>query len=179
MADNSYLSMLNNPVINPPKKQQQQRTTQHIAAQSTTPLFPAAQQCYETLQTSAKDLYLISETDAPWNPVAVSWSSSQLPSGQQELEHAGLLIRNTQLEQYSNRDQDGGCRIESVNDFINKQSNNKDQYAKLLQQIKSSFAQAKVYFIGDRVITVLVLGLVESDDGQKALVGLQSELVQT
>ncbi|SAL99647.1 hypothetical protein [Absidia glauca] len=175
MADDNYLSMLNNPVINPPRQQPQQSETQHVAAQST-PAFPAAQQCQQDLQSSAKDLILASETDAEWQNVTVPWSSDTLPSSRQDLERAGLLVRNTNVDQYD-RDEKDGFRVQSLADFMERQSKDYDD---LVKKLKAWFGeQVKVYLIGNRVVTVLILGLVKGDDEQKALVGLQSELVQT
>lgn len=175
MADDNYLSMLNNPVINPPRQQPQQSETQHVAVQST-PAFPAAQQCQQDLRTSAKDLILASETDAEWQNVTVPWSSDTLPSSRQDLERASLLVRNTNVDQYD-RDEEDGFRVQSLADFMERQG--KD-YNDLVKKLEAWFGdQVKVYLIGNRVVTVLILGLVKGDDEQKALVGLQSELVQT
>lgn len=175
MADDNYLSMLNNPVINPPRQQPQQSETQHVAAQLS-PSFPAVQQCQQDLQSSARDLILVSETDAEWQNVSAPWSSDTLPSSRQDLDRAGLLIRNSNFDQYE-RDEEHGFQVQSVADFLERQG--KD-YDNLLKKLKKWFGeQVKVYFVGNRVTTVLILGLVKGDDGQKALVGLQSELVQT
>ncbi|ORZ06873.1 hypothetical protein BCR42DRAFT_426619 [Absidia repens] len=188
-GNNSFLAMLNNPVINPPKQQgssQQQPSTTHIA-QSSAPLFPAAQHCQDKLQACTKDLYLISETDAPWQNVLMPWSSNELPDGRQALDDAGLLVRNTHIDQFeADGDEENDFKVETLGTFFDRlmkdNDNNKaqaDQYTILLEQIKQLLGDnVNVYLVGSRVVTVLILGLVQ-DSGMKALVGLQSELVET
>ncbi|KAI8089514.1 uncharacterized protein BX664DRAFT_135521 [Halteromyces radiatus] len=179
--DNNYLAMLNNPVINPPVQQQPLQPSLQSTAPCIT-LFPAAQQCQDKLQTN--DLYLVSETDAPWLNVAVPWSSDSLPSQRSELEQAGLLVRNTHVDRFDeDDDEENGFRIKTVDAFFEpliKPGPQSKEYNRLLQQIKDVFENnVKVYLVGNRVITVLILGLVQDESEQKALVGLQSELVQT
>ncbi|CAO3590334.1 unnamed protein product [Absidia cylindrospora] len=99
----------------------------------------------------------------------------------------GLLVRNAHIDQFEqDGDEENDFKVESLGVFFDRlvkdNDNNKaqaDQYTVLLEQIKQLLGDnVKVYLVGSRVVTVLILGLVQ-DGGMKALVGLQSELVET
>ncbi|CAO3614782.1 unnamed protein product [Cunninghamella echinulata] len=180
MADNSYLSMLNNPYINPPPPQQQQKAEKTVTNTNTEPVFKTAEKAGKELLDSCKDLYLISETDASWQSIQKSLTSDDdddLPNTLDELISIGLIDKEQKNEPF---------KIKTLNAFFDPMMDKQDdpyqqadQYSQLYQQCKSILGNdAKVYLVGSTTILVLILGLVK-ENGQKAFIGLQSELVQT
>ncbi|KAI9306424.1 hypothetical protein BJ944DRAFT_263593 [Cunninghamella echinulata] len=183
MADDSYLSMLNNPYINPPPPQQQQKEEKTVTKANREPVFKTAEKAGKELLDSCKDLYLISETDASWQSIQKPWTSltkgddDELPNTLDELISIGLVDKEQINEPF---------KIKSLNAFFDPMMDKQDdpyqqadRYCQLYQQCKSILGNdAKVYLVGSTTILVLILGLVKEND-QKALIGLQSELVQT
>ncbi|CAO3621979.1 unnamed protein product [Cunninghamella blakesleeana] len=181
MADNPYLAMLNNPFINPPptsRQQQQQKPPTKIE-----PVFEIAEKAGKELLSSSKDLYLISETDASWQSIQKPWTKNELPNTLGELISIGFIDDELKEEPF---------KIKTLNEFFdpmmdleNDPYQQAKQYIHLYQQCKSILGNdAKVYLVGSTTIVVLILGLLLNNDdnnnkNQNAIIGLQSELVQT
>lgn len=173
--DADYLAMLNNKTINPPPSEQQQTTQQSTshAGESATQ-FPELMAARDQITARSKDLSLVSETDAPFEWVSADWSSNTLPSVQQLVELGWIDESVTE-------------KTKSVDEFFDKLTKGGDPYGQadrfqsLYEAIQHVFEgqETKVYLLGDQSITVLILGIISTNDGKKALAGLRSLLVET
>ncbi|CAO3692315.1 unnamed protein product [Rhizopus stolonifer] len=162
---NSYLDMLNNPTINPSRKEQDKNPEKE---QKLTPAsFPPAQQAQDLLTAASRDVYLVSESDEPFEFINTLTDRDTLPTNLKELEELGLL----------NGGEEDRLRIKSVPEFLRQ-----DEYKEIVKALetlgKLTEQGGKVYLVGDISITVLILTLIRYE-GKSAIVGLKSLLVQS
>ncbi|KAI7872583.1 nuclease A inhibitor-like protein-domain-containing protein [Spinellus fusiger] len=169
-TDESYLALLNNPIINPPPNQStevvERRDTK--AAEAT---FKTATSAQQTLKQASQHLVLASETDAEFEAVNIAWNKKELPTAQ-DLVDLGLVPFNTP------------CKTKSLDAFFSTviatdSYGQSEQLQALQSQCKSLLGDnCQVYLMGEITIHVFILGLLLHED-HTALVGLQSLLVHS
>lgn len=173
--DADYLAMLNNKTINPTPSKQQENKQQSISlAGESAQQFPELMAARDQISSRSKELSLVSETDAPFEWVSADWNSDTLPSVQQLVDLGWI-------------DQSVTEKTKSIDEFFDKLTKSDDPYGQagrfqsLYEAIQHAFEgqETKVYLLGDQSITVLILGIISSNDGKKALAGLRSLLVET
>ena len=173
--DADYLAMLNNKTINPPPSEQQENKQQTIShARESATQFPALMAARDQITVRSKDLSLVSETDAPFEWVSADWNSNTMPSVQQLVELGWIDESTTE-------------KTKSLEEFFDKLIKGGDPYGQadrfqsLYEAIQHVFEgqETKVYLLGEQSITVLILGIISTNDGEKALAGLRSLLVET
>ncbi|GAN01611.1 hypothetical protein MAM1_0009c01045 [Mucor ambiguus] len=168
-GDNSFMAMLNNPVINPgpPKKSV---SVKESATEPKPSVFPAVEKAKDLLTTASGDVYLASESDEPFEWINTGIEKAQLPTTAKELHQLKLIPEELVGEEF---------KIKSVDEFLEK-DNYKDIVAAFKEVQKESSGESKVYLLGDVSITVLILCIVQDkQSSKKAIVGLKSLLVQS
>ncbi|CAO0799617.1 unnamed protein product [Mucor circinelloides] len=168
-GDNSFMAMLNNPVINPgpssnsvPQKK--------VATESKPCAFAAVEKAKDLLTTASEDVYLTSESDEPFEWINTSTEKDHLPTTAEELVKLGLIPEELVGEEF---------KIKSVDQFLEK-DDYKDVVAAFNEIQKEDSSESKVYLLGDVSITVLILCIVhDKQSSKKAIVGLKSLLVQS
>ncbi|KAG1451455.1 hypothetical protein G6F56_008080 [Rhizopus delemar] len=162
---NSYLDMLNNPTINPPQKEQDKNLEKEQKLKPAS--FPPAQQAQDLLTAASRDVFLVSESDEPFEFINTLTDRDTLPTNLKELEELGLL----------NGGEEDRLRIKSVPEFLRQ-----DEYKEIVKALEKlgelTEQGGKVYLVGDISITVLILILIRYED-KSAIVGLKSLLVQS
>ncbi|CAO3608922.1 unnamed protein product [Mucor fragilis] len=168
-GDNSFMAMLNNPVINPgPAKKS--APAKKAATGPKPSVFPAVKKAQDLLTTSSSDVYLASESDEPFEWINTGTENAQLPTTAKELLQLNLIPEELAGEE---------LKIKSLDEFLNK-DDYKDIVAAFKEIQKGSGGDSKVYLIGDVSITVLILCIVQDEQSsKKAIVGLKSLLVQS
>ncbi|KAI8881088.1 hypothetical protein K501DRAFT_286556 [Backusella circina FSU 941] len=170
MDSDDYMNMLNNPVINPSRSQ--------VKKQDTAPKLPTSfafakvSKASTALTTASQDLYLESETDAPFIWVNSDWTKPAPPETKQELIECEFL---------DEAEKDGPFSTESLDAFFSTLPDTHQGIREAFRTISSPEA-TKVYRVGeDASMTVLVLAVVEDVEnaGVYSLVGLKSLLVMT
>lgn len=171
MSSDDYLSMLNNPVINPPRSQVNKQDTVQPKL-PTTFAFAKVSKASKELTSASQDLYLESETDAPFTWVNSDWTKPTPPETKQELIECEFL---------DDTEKDGPFSTESLDEFFNTLPDTYQGIHEAFRSISSPEA-TKVYRVGeDASMTVLLLAVVEDVEnaGVYSLVGLKSLLVMT
>ncbi|KAI8977207.1 hypothetical protein BDF20DRAFT_873548 [Mycotypha africana] len=189
-ADKSFMSMLTNPIINPGPQQQQQlqQPTKTNQMSSTGPealskssdesghYSKLVRHSKELLTQSAKDKYLTSESDEPFEWIyatPIDDNMKSLPTSEEELMEMGLINMSTK---------EHGFKTKTLDDFF---QHNKEDYKEIIEafnELKNQYdaEETKVYLIGEMSIQVLILSLIKDQEtSKKAIVGLKSLLVQT
>ena len=168
-GDNSFMAMLNNPVINPgpsskpvPQKK--------VATEPKPCAFAAVEKAKGLLTTASEDVYLTSESDEPFEWINTSTEKDHLPTTAEELVKLGIIPEELVGEEF---------KIKSVDQFLEK-DDYKDIVAAFNEIQKEDSSESKVYLLGDVSITVLILCIVhDKQSSKKAIVGLKSLLVQS
>ncbi|KAG2195287.1 hypothetical protein INT47_005062 [Mucor saturninus] len=159
-ADNSYMAMLNNPVINPgpaaPKPLEKAKVNSRLKPSS----GPMVQEAKTRLTSISKDVYLSSESDEPFEWINTTTENKELPKTVDELIALGLVDEEEQGSQ---------VRFKTLEEFLKG-----EEYKEILSAFEE-LGGGQVYLVGEESITVLILSLV----GENAIVGLKSLLVQT
>ncbi|EIE78340.1 hypothetical protein G6F46_002592 [Rhizopus delemar] len=164
--DDSYMAMINNPVINPPRTEKQpsplkQNTKLKPAS------FPPVQQAQDLLTSATQDVYLSSESDEPFEWINTITERNSLPITIDDLEVLGLL----------NGNESNQLKIKSVREVLQK-----EEYQNIVKALEKlgelTQQESKVYLVGEYSITVLILSIIHYEQ-QTAIVGLKSLLIQT
>ncbi|KAG1056483.1 hypothetical protein G6F43_001630 [Rhizopus delemar] len=164
--DDSYMAMINNPVINPPRTEKQpsplkQNTKLKPAS------FPPVQQAQDLLTSATQDVYLSSESDEPFEWINTITERNSLPTTIDDLEVLGLL----------NGNESNQLKIKSVREVLQK-----EEYQNIVKALEKlgelTQQESKVYLVGEYSITVLILSIIHYEQ-QTAIVGLKSLLIQT
>lgn len=172
-GDQAYLAMLNNKTINPPPREEQPQEESR-ASKLATP-FPALTTAEQNVTSAIKDVYLVSESDEPFEWITAPWTSDKLPTAA-ELTELGLVdkaslgrIQTSTLEEFFKK------RVAADDPY-----GMADKYRVLWDRLSDTFGKecSKVYFIGETSITVLIVGII-TDGNDRALAGLRSLLVET
>ncbi|KAI8076192.1 hypothetical protein BDF21DRAFT_422782 [Thamnidium elegans] len=165
-GNNSFMAMLNNPVINPGpsdiKAAEEKIRNTRIKPSS----IPQVQEVKNKLTSVTKDLYLSSESDEPFEWINTSTNHDSLPTTAKELVQLGLIEEIEEL------------KIQSLQDFF--QDNQYEEILKAFKEIETTNGNSKVYLLGEEAITVLILCIIkDKQSSEYAIVGLKSLLVQT
>lgn len=166
-GDNSFMAMLNNPVINPGPVVATSTSKKTEGTRLKPCSFPAVQDAEKKLTSATKDVYLSSESDEPFQLVNTSTDKDTLPTTVKELVQLGLI---------DEEEEQGQLKIKSMQEFLQE-----DQYEKIIKafkEIEPKSDDSKVYLLGEESVTVLILCIVKDKQGT-AIVGLKSLLVQT
>lgn len=159
-ADNSYMAMLNNPVINPGPaglNVNAKKENTRLKASST----PLVQEVKAKLTSVTKNLYLSSESDEPFKWINTVTDHPELPKTVEELFELGLI----------DEEEEGALKIKTLEEFLKQ-----DEYQDIIKAFKQvEQGESKVYLVGEESITVLILCVIQD----KQIVGLKSLLVQT
>lgn len=179
--DTNYLAMLNNATINPSPQQQQRRGhSQQPRVKTQADTFPALESVQQSITSVSRSLSLVSETDAQLEWISAHWTHDHLPSAQELVELGWTDSESASI----------CCKTKSIDEFLEPIANDEqDPYGQaadfraLLDKFRQSFKdpkESRVYLLGERSITVLMIGLVRDDDAKaRALAGLRSLLVET
>lgn len=164
-GDNSYMAMLNNPVINPgpaaPNVTAKKENTRLKPSS-----IPLVQKAKTKLISVTKDLYLSSESDEPFEWINTSTDHQELPNTVAELVELGLVDEEEQV---------GNLKIKSLEEFFKQ-----NEYKEIIKAFKEiQQGDSKVYLLGEESITVLILCIIQDKQSSNAIVGLKSLLVQT
>ncbi|KAL0090606.1 hypothetical protein J3Q64DRAFT_1007750 [Phycomyces blakesleeanus] len=177
-GDSSYLAMLNNPVINPPANSEPAATQETTTVNAPLATFEAATKAQKELKDASKNLELISETEAEFQSVNVAWGkNTELPTPEQ-LAQLGLISDPAAPCKTKTLDQFFSTRTSEESDSYGQAARFRQLEAKLVE-VFGGKDKARVYQIGEYTITVLILGVINGENGNNALVGLRSLLVQT
>ncbi|KAI8353350.1 hypothetical protein BD560DRAFT_408316 [Blakeslea trispora] len=169
-ADSNYMAMLNNPYINPPSS-----ADNSVSEKQNTKLKPChfseTRKAQNVLTAATKETYLMSESDEPFEWINTETKQDSLPSSEKELIELGLI----EEEDF------GNLKIQPLADCP---LFNREEYKHVIAACEKAVdsSEWKVYRVKNKQETttiVLVLSIVKGTDGQKALVGLKSLLVQT
>ncbi|KAI8075933.1 uncharacterized protein B0P05DRAFT_547008 [Gilbertella persicaria] len=168
-ADKNYMSMLNNPYINPSSS-----SGEAVAKKQDIRLkpchFPAVQEVQNILTNATKDTFLISESDEPFEWINIEIKQTDLPTTEKELVTLGLIQKET-----------GNFKIEPLSDCsLLKQQDYKHIISACEKAVTDN--DWKVYRVKNEqgtTTTILVLSIVQGSNNTHALVGLKSLLVQT
>lgn len=173
MSDDAYISMLNNPTINPPGGQSGAEPQPVSQSRFTDPMGATATSIKQRLDQATDGLVYISESDEPFKFFNVSWKESQFPS----LEQFISLVKDDELDEQ----EDDSRSATSMESFFEPLTNGDDpynqagQYVKLQDALVESFGdKIKVYEFGAIEKNIYITGLCE--DG---LVGVHTKNVQS
>ncbi|KAI7905884.1 uncharacterized protein BX663DRAFT_428667 [Cokeromyces recurvatus] len=177
-AHKSFMSMLNNPIINPGPPQLPKSTSEGEPRIKPCP-FVEVEEAKELLTKASEDVYLHTESDEGFRWIDAPTTDNLLPSSVNELVEYGLL---NVKEAESNV-----LKTLSLQEFFDTYGHNNDDYNNIIQGFKKiqeeqgrKSEDSKVFLIGERAITVLILCIVQDKPGAKAaIIGLKSLLVQT
>ncbi|KAI8370083.1 hypothetical protein EDC96DRAFT_573606 [Choanephora cucurbitarum] len=169
-ADNNYMAMLNNPYINPepsPGKNALEKQNTKLKPCH----FPETHKAQNILAAATKETYLVSESDEPLEWINTKIEQDSLPSSESELIELGLI----------EKEDVGKLKIQPLTDSL---LFNKEEYKHIVAACKKAVdsSEWKVYRVENKQGTttvVFVLSIAQGSNGQKALVGLKSLLVQT
>ncbi|KAI8144890.1 hypothetical protein BJV82DRAFT_606598 [Fennellomyces sp. T-0311] len=173
--DDSYMAMLNSNIINPGRQPTPAPKKPLPASLNTATPFPALMEAYHAITEISKSVSLVSESDEPFEWITADWSAKELPSAEQMVE-LGFADTSTP------------CRTKGLAEFFGPMITDDDPYgqAESLRTLHKRLEEAygdkprKVYLVGEREITVLVVGIVDQTDNHaQAIAGLRSLLVQT
>ncbi|KAG2179829.1 hypothetical protein INT43_003612 [Umbelopsis isabellina] len=173
MSDDAYISMLNNPTINPPGDQTGAGVEPVSQSRFTDPLGATATSIKQRLEQATDDLVYISESDEPFKFFNIPWKESQFPSVEQFIS----LVKDDELDEQ----EDDSRSTSSLESFFEPLTNGDDpynqsgQYVKLQDALVESFGdKVKVYVFGAIEKNIYIAGLCE--DG---LVGVHTKNVQS
>lgn len=165
-ADNSFMAMLNNPVINPGPSSTQAVKEKRVNTRIKPSSIPQVQDVKNKLTSVTKDVYLSSESDEAFEWINTRTNHDSLPTTAEELVQLGLIDNVEQL------------KTQSVEEFF--QSNQYEKILKAFKEIESTGDDSKVYLLGEGSVTVLILCIIKDKQSSEfAIVGLKSLLVQT
>ncbi|KAI7890222.1 uncharacterized protein EV154DRAFT_511915 [Mucor mucedo] len=159
-ADNSYMAMLNNPVINPGPAEIKPLEKPKVNSRLKPSSGPMVQEAKTRLTSISKDVYLSSESDEPFEWINTTTEKKELPKTVDELIGLGLVDEEEEGSQ---------VRFKTLEEFLKG-----EEYKEILSAFKE-LGGGQVYLVGEESITVLILSLVQ----ENAIVGLKSLLVQT
>lgn len=168
-TDESYMAMLNNPIINPgPAVPTLSKETDDNSR-----LTPSSLQCVQEakdkLVKASKDVYLASESDEAFEWVNTTTKDNKLPSTIKELVQLGFVKKEDETEEF---------KITTLKDILNDEEY--QDIVKAFEEISKKSDDSKVYLIGELDITVLILCIVQDNQtNEAAIVGLKSKLIQT
>ncbi|KAI8997533.1 hypothetical protein BDB01DRAFT_771471 [Pilobolus umbonatus] len=167
MADNdSFMNMLNNPVINPPHQAVNNAPITDNTRLRPAP-YPQVKEAQRILEEASKDVYLPSETDAAFEYINTMTNSSQLPTTKEELVELGLMTP-----------EEDSLKIQTIDSFLHGEEYNDIKQA--FKGIEKDNQKIRVYLIGEITIHVYILTIVQDKQSSTyALVGLKSHLVET
>jgi Nuclease A inhibitor-like protein len=173
MSDDAYMSMLNNPTINPPAGQAGANLEPVSQSRFEDPLGATATSIKQRLDQATDDLFYISESDEPFRFFNIPWKENQFPSVDQFIS----LVKDDELQEQ----EDDSRSSSSMEQFFEPLTNGDDpynqagQYVKLQDTFVESFGdKVKVYVFGAIELNIYITGLCE--DG---LVGVHTKNVQT
>lgn len=168
MTDNdSYMAMLNNQTINPPSHKKESTSNTKQGKKLKPASFPPVQQAHDLLITASRGIHLVSESDEPFEFINTVTERDTLPTTVKDLKDIGLI----------DPEADETLEIKSVQEFLQREEY--QGIVKALEKLGELTQQGgKVYLVGERSITVLILSLVRYEQ-QCAIIGLKSLLVQT
>ncbi|KAI8645532.1 hypothetical protein BD408DRAFT_411588 [Parasitella parasitica] len=170
-GDESYMAMLNNPVINPGPSTNTNLEQEQKANTNIKPcVFPAVEEAKNLLTKATENICLSSESDEAFEWINTEIKQENLPTTKKELAQLGLI---------SHESLTGSLTIKSLQEFLYE-----DNYKGIVaafQTIQNEKAcDSKVYLLGERSVIVLILCIVQDkQSSKKAIVGLKSLLVQT
>ncbi|KAI9475772.1 MAG: hypothetical protein EXX96DRAFT_574573 [Benjaminiella poitrasii] len=179
-ASKSFMAMLNNPIINP-GPQIAKPTSEDEPHIKSCP-FVEVDEAKELLTKASKDVYLHTESDEGFEWINVPTTDNLLPSSVNELSELGLLnakeaetneMKTLSLEEFFDRycqEEDDDGRYKKI----------VSAFKKIQEEQGQKSEDSKVFLVGERAITVLILCIVQDKPASKAaVIGLKSLLVQT
>jgi hypothetical protein len=176
MSDNAYMSMLNNPNINPPAGQNNVQLERVSPSKFTEPIGTKAAAAKQRLEQVTQDLVYISESDEPFTFFNIPWKESNFPSLDQFI--------NLVNESVGAESQDEECSTRtstSIDQFFEPLTSGDDPYNQAAEyiQLQDAFVElfghrVQVYSYGSSEIKVYITG--NCEDG---LVGVKTTKVET
>jgi hypothetical protein len=168
-SDDSFKAMLNNSTINPgPPAPQVAKSNNNENSCLKPSSLPKVQEAKNKLTEVTKDVYLLSESDEPFEWINTITEKDSLPTTVKELVQLGLVEKEEEHEK---------LKTKSLEEFL--QDKEYQPIIKAFQEIQPS-GESKVYLLGEEEsVTVLILSIIHDSTKESVIVGLKSLLVQT
>ncbi|KAH8551194.1 hypothetical protein BGW37DRAFT_53069 [Umbelopsis sp. PMI_123] len=177
MSDYAYMSMLNNPIINPSGDQNNVQLNKVVQSKFSEPLGAKATAAKQRLEQVTHDLVYISESDEPFTFFNIPWKESNFPSVDQFV----AVVNDDDVDTASHDEERPTRTSSSMELFFEPLTGGDDPYNQAAEyvQLQDAFVElfghrVKVYSFGSTEIKVYITG--QCEDG---LVGVKTTKVET